>query len=184
MLQELKKRLTKKRYIHSLHVANLARELAERFGEDIDKAYLAGILHDCAKNIPYEDSIKLCEEFKIELNAVEKKNPVLVHAPLGAEIAKRDFGVLDLDIYNAIKNHTVGRSGMSKLEKIIYVSDVTEKSRSFDGVEKIREALLRDLDKAVLMSLEYSLRFNLKRGSLIHIGTIEAYNDIKIRREK
>lgn len=184
MTEELKNRLDEKRYLHSLGVANLATELAKRFGENPDKAYIAGILHDCAKNIPEDEAKKLCEEFKIELNEVEKRNPALIHAPLGAEIAKRDFGVLDTDIYNAIKNHTVGREGMSILEKIIYVADMAEESRSFYGVVDIREALLEDLDKAVLMALKFSLKFNLERGNLIHTATIDAYNDIKIRREE
>ena len=184
MTDELKKRLDERRYLHSLGVAKLAVELAKRFGENPDKAYTAGILHDCAKNIPEDKARKLCEEFKIELNEVEKRNPALIHAPLGAEIAKRDFGILDTDIYNAIKNHTVGRQRMSTLEKIIYVADMAEESRTFEGVLDIREALLKDLDEAVLMALAFSLKFNIDRGKLIHSGTIEAYNDIKIRREK
>ena len=183
MTDELKKRLDERRYLHSLGVAKLSVELAKRFGENSDKAYTAGILHDCAKNIHVDVAKKLCEEFKIELNEVEKRNPALIHAPLGAEIAKRDFGILDTDIYNAIKNHTVGRCGMTLLEKIIYVADIAEESRTFDGVADIREALVRDLDEAVLIALVFSLKFNIDRGKLIHPGTIDAYNDIKIRRE-
>lgn len=183
MIEELRKRLDEKRFLHSLGVAKLARETALRFNEDEKKAYIAGLLHDCAKNISFSDSLRLCEEFKIELNEIEKINPALIHAPLGAEIAKRDFKVLDFDIYNAIKNHTVARAGMSKLEKIIYVCDMAEESRNFDGVCEIRDKLFENLDEAVLLALKFSVMFNVQRDKLIHPATIDALNDIKIRRE-
>lgn len=184
MLEKLKKRLDSSRFVHSLEVAELSRELAKRFGENEEKAYTAGILHDCAKKIPNDEAITLCHEFGIKLNEVELKNPALIHAPLGAEIAKRDFEIEDTDIYNAIKYHTVAREGMSKLEKIVYVSDMAEPGRNFVGVEEIRKALKIDLDEGVLTALKFTLKFNIDRNKLVHPGTIEAWNDIKLKKEK
>lgn len=184
MLEELKKRLDSARFIHSLGVAELSKTLARRFGEDEEKAYTAGILHDCAKKIPNSEAIELCRELGIELNEIELKNPALIHAPLGAEIAKRDFGIEDIDIYNAIKYHTVGRAKMSKLEKIVYVSDMAETGRNFDGVDDIREKLKADLDEGVLTALKFTIKFNIDRDRLLHTGTIEAWNDLKLKKER
>lgn len=184
MIEDLKKRLDSSRFVHSMEVAELSRELARRFGADEEKAYLAGILHDCAKKISKEEGIKKCLEFGIELNEVELENPALIHAPLGAEIAKREFGVEDDDIYNAIKNHTVARAGMSKLEKIVYVADMAEPGRDFAGVAEIRKLLKENLDDAVLCALKFTLKFNIDREKLIHPGTIEAWNDIKLKKER
>ena len=99
----LKKHLTKERYQHTLGVAYTATAMAMKYNPDttnsdfIRKAELAGLLHDCAKNIPLESAIELCERFGIVLDDIEKKNPALIHAPLGAEVAKRDFGLNDED---------------------------------------------------------------------------------------
>ncbi len=184
MIEELKKRLDSARFVHSLEVAELSKELARRFGEDEEKAYLAGILHDCAKKIPNDEAIKKCMEFGIKLNEVELKNPALIHAPLGAEIAKREFGIKDSDIYNAIKNHTVARAGMSNLEKIVYVADMAEPGRDFEGVNEIRKLLKENLDDAVLCALKFTLKFNIDREKLVHPGTIDAWNDIKLKKER
>lgn len=183
MIEKLKGMLDEKRFLHSIGVAELAKEVAERFFVDCDKAYTAGILHDCAKNIPYEKAIRLCREYGIVLNMVEEKNPALIHAPLGAEVAKREFFIADEEILGAIKYHTVGCAGMSKLQKLIYVCDMAEASRNFDGVFHIRELLKINLDDAVLAALKFSMEFNLKKDKLIHPGTIDAWNDIKLLRE-
>lgn len=183
MIDKLKIKLDEKRFLHSIGVAELARETANLFLIDEDKAYTAGILHDCAKNIPYNESVRLCIEYGILLNAVELANPALLHAPLGAKVAKREFLIDDEDILNAIRYHTVGRAGMSKLEKLIYVCDMAEASRDFSGVSDIRKMLKINLDDAVLMALRFSIEFNLKKNKLIHSGTIDAWNDIKLSRE-
>ena len=184
MIDELRKRLDEKRFKHSLGVAKLAKELAGMYGEDEEKAYVAGILHDCAKNIPFESAIELCESFGIVLDDIEKKNPALIHAPLGAEVAKRDFGLNDEDAYNAIKYHTIGRVGMSNLEKIVYVADMAEENRNYAGVDEVREALNRSLDDGVLTALRFTVRYNMDRFKLLHPETLKVWNSILEDKEK
>lgn len=184
MIEQIKKRLDSARFIHSMEVAELSKKLAKQFGADEEKAYTAGILHDCAKKIPFDEAEALCKACGMELTEIELKNPALIHAPLGAELAKREFGIEDDDIYNAIKYHTTARAGMSILEKIVYVSDMAEPRRSFDGVEEIRSALKTDLDEGVLAALKFTVKFNIDRGRLLHPGAVSAWNDIKLKKEK
>lgn len=183
MIEKLKSMLDEKRFLHSMGVARLAKDTARRFGVDENRAYIAGVLHDCAKNIPEQEARRLCGHYGIRLNEVEEKNPALIHAPLGAYIARDEFKIDDEEILDAIRYHTVGRAKMTKLEKIIYVSDMAEESRDFQGVLDIREKLLKNLDDAVLAALKFSVEFNIKKDKLIHPGTIDAWNDIKITRE-
>ena len=183
MIEKLRSMLDEKRFLHSMGVAELAKDTARRFGADENKAYIAGVLHDCAKNILEQDARRLCGHYGILLNEVEEKNPALIHAPLGAFVARDEFKIADEQILDAIRYHTVGRKKMSKLEKIIYVADMAEPSRDFQGVLDIRQKLSHNLDDAVLAALKFSIEFNIKRDKLIHPGTIDAWNDIKITRE-
>ncbi len=182
MKDKLKEMLKPKRYRHSLGVAESAVMLAKRHGCDEEKAYIAGLLHDAAKNISKEDSLRLCYEYGIKLNEVERRNPSLLHAPLGVEVVKREFGINDIEILSAIKCHTVGKAGMSLLDKIIYVADMIEPSRDYPGVDHLRKTAMDDIDEATLEGLKSSIEVNLKKGALIHPDSIAAWNDILIRR--
>lgn len=184
MKERLKNMLSAERYQHSLEVCKLAVQLAKLHGEDEEKAYLAGLLHDCGRATPKARLLKRCEALEVFLDPLEKKCLPVVHAPLGAEIAKRDFGVTDDDIYQAIRYHTIARAGMSRLEKIIYLADMTEPAREFAGIEEIRRATREDLDRAMLLSLRKSMEFNLRKQVLIHPNTLEAWNDLIEKRQR
>ena len=126
----LELKLSKKRYIHSLNVADEARKLAEHYGYcDTDKAYLAGLLHDNAKRL--DNQVERSKELLAETDEIELRNPVLLHAKLGAETVKCFFGICDREIIEAIKWHTVGKKDMSLLEKIVFVADLVEENRTF-----------------------------------------------------
>lgn len=172
----LRKKLSQGRYIHSLGVADEAKRLAVIYGADVGKAYLAGLLHDCAKEV--DDPIKRCGEFSVPLDDVMKSNKGLIHGPLGAEVARREFGITDEEILGAIEFHTVGKPGMTLLEKIIYIADTTEKNRDFDGVSSLRKAVDSDLDKAILLSIERHLMILAKKRTTIHPNTILLWNDL------
>lgn len=172
----IKDLLTKKRYEHSMGVAVMAKELAERLGADPDKAYLAGVVHDIAKELNPSELYDYCERNGIEISQIEKNNPQLLHAPAGARML-RSYGICDDDIENAVRYHTVGREGMSLLERIIYLADMLEPSRSFEGVEELRELCDKDFEAAFLMTLRRSIEWNLEKGCLIHEGTLKAWND-------
>ena len=166
--EEMEKVLEPKRFLHTLGVAKTAVAMAEEFGEDIEKAYVAGILHDCAKNIPTDEMFRLCEENNVELDEFERTHPVLVHAKLGAYLAKAKYGVEDEDIINAIMWHTLGRCEMSKLEKIVFVADMAEEGRTFIWAELLRLEAFRNLDRAMLMSMDETIKYNEKKGFEVH----------------
>jgi len=168
IIGRLKNVLSEKRYIHTLNVAELAVKLAAVHGADGEKALLAGLLHDCAKCLTDAEMKKLCKEYGIKADKIHKENINLIHSFVGAEIAKRKYGVRDGDVLNAIRYHTTGRGGMSLLEKIICVADYTEPGREFhDGLDEIRETAYNNLDKALYMCIESAVGYNIKKGKPI-----------------
>lgn len=163
-----------KRYKHSLRVAKLAQELAEIHGADKDKAYIAGLIHDCAK---YNEE-NYIDKLKIDITSYKissTKDPVL-HSFLGAEVAKKVYNIFDEDILSAIKYHTTGKLKMTKLEKIIFIADAIEPKRDFEGIDEIRQASKKDLDLAMLMLLDSNIIFLISKKALINPLSFEARN--------
>lgn len=174
--KSLKKELDKDRYEHTINVMHTAAALAMAHGEDIDRAMLAGLLHDCAKCIPNEIKLALCKENKIELTKYEK-NPYLIHAKLGAFLAKRDYGVEDEDVCHAIAVHTTGAPNMNLLDKIIYVADYIEPNRyKAKGLTEIRRLAFSDIDVAVQRILADTLEYLKSCNSIIDPTTQKAYD--------
>lgn len=165
--------LTPKRYIHTLGVAQESLQLAKRYGIDPDKAYMAGLLHDCAKCLTDEEKLELCEKYELELDDILKSQPDLTHSFLGAKIAEKEYGIKDKEILNAISYHTTGRPNMSMLEKIIFIADYIEPNRDyFEGLAKARELAYKNIDEAVIYALESTIKYNKSKKRLIHpLGT-------------
>ena len=163
---KLKTMLTPQRFLHSLGVRDMAKELAKIHSADIEKAEIAGLLHDNAKNM--DDILSRCADLEVELDEAERKNPALIHAKLGAETAKCIFGITDREVINAIRWHTVGRPEMSLLEKIVFVADLTERGRSFPDADKIRKIAKEDIDRAVFECVKATVEVNKRRGQAIH----------------
>ena len=138
MTAKLKDSLLEKRFVHSVGVMHTAVALAKRYGVDEHKAAVAGLLHDCAKNFSRDDMLALCEKYGIQLDEVMKSATGLIHGLLGAEVAKREYGIDDDEIYDAIYYHTVGKPEMNLLTQIIYIADGIEPNRHYDGVDIIR----------------------------------------------
>lgn len=176
--QKLKKALPEKRFIHSLGVAEEALRLAVLYGADTGKAYTAGLLHDCAKGIAADRQLEECDRRGLELDEWTRKCPPVIHGFLGAVIAEEEYGITDKEILNAIKYHTVGKAGMTLLDKIIYIADMTEINRDFDGVEKLRKAVEKNIDKAIMISIKQQLELNIARRSIIHPNIICLWNDL------
>ncbi|MBQ1264435.1 MAG: nicotinate (nicotinamide) nucleotide adenylyltransferase [Oscillospiraceae bacterium] len=152
-----------KRVNHADGCSQLAAELAEMYCADRTDAMRAGILHDITKALTTEQHLMICERYAVALTDDEKKYPKLLHAPTGAAIAKHIFGENDA-VCTAIRWHTTGRANMSLLEKIVYIADYAEPNRTFEGVERLRYILKRDLDAAVLMGLEMSIQSLVQRN--------------------
>jgi len=169
----LKTRLQEKRYIHSLNVMDMAVRLAKLNNVNEEDAKFAGLLHDCAKNYSGEDLINYCLENNIEVDDIKRSSPGMLHAEVGADIAKKEFGANE-NVVQAIKYHTLANSVMSKLDKIIYVSDLIEEGRELEGVDEIREIALNDLDEGYIESLKYCIDNVKERGKEIHPQSMEA----------
>lgn len=165
--------LTEKRVAHVLGCENEAVSLANRWGEDPERAAVAGILHDITKKLSAEEQLKLCEKYGIINDAAEVANPKLLHAKTGAAFARELFGIED-DIYGAIRWHTTGKPDMTLLEKIIYLADFVEPTRNFPGVEELRELCFEDIDAAMAKGLEMSLEFIRSGGAEPYKDSVEA----------
>lgn len=152
-----------KRLAHSIGTMGYAVELAAIWGADGKKARTAGLLHDCAK-LGDEAALRLAKEYGYTPNAEEQRAPGLLHGPLGAIRAQREFGIADEEITNAIGCHVFGRLNMTQLDKILYVADKAEYTRAYNGVDRLRERAESDLDGAVLMTMDNSIGNLLARG--------------------
>ncbi len=178
-MKKLQNDLKAERYIHSIGVMETAQKLAKRFGVDEQKAKIAGILHDCAKNIGVSQSYAMCDMFSIKLDDVSKKSYKLVHQYLGAKLAETEFGITDEEILSAIRFHTTARANMSQIEKVIYLADFIEPNRDkepFDGLSKLRLLCEKDIDEAMLFALDFSIESVVSRKLLLHIDTALARN--------
>jgi predicted HD superfamily hydrolase involved in NAD metabolism len=171
----LRRMISHRRYIHSLGVENTAAELALRYGLDVNQAALAGLLHDCGKDLRKEvrgDLEYLLGEYRGE------KSDALYHAPLGADIAQQIFGIDDPEILSAIKKHTLGGPGMTDLEKIVYLADFFEPGRRYPGMMAIKEATMVSLDNGLLEAARQTIRHLLDKQVPIQLDVVEMYNEI------
>lgn len=178
MKDMLKKHLDRERYMHSIEVMNLSAKLADKYGVDVYKAKVAGLLHDCAKCLPYDRMVEKSIKYNADIDGLMLEGGVLLHGPVGEKIARYVFGVDDFDVLMAIKYHSTGRKDMTTLDKIIYIADYIEPERVFDGIDEIRRMVEVDLDRAVLMAIDNTIRYILSKDELIHPYTIDARNDI------
>ena len=149
--KKLAKKLKKDRFEHTIGVMYTAASLAMCYGEDVEKALTAGLLHDCAKYCSSEEQIILCQKHGVELTGSELEMPALIHAKLGAYFARHKYKIRDQAILDAIRYHTTGRPEMTMLEKII------------PGLQEIRSLVFQDIDQAVYLSARRTVRY-LKDG--------------------
>lgn len=168
----LKNALTDKRYKHSISVAETAKKLAIQYEVDLEKAYLAGLLHDIAKEKSVEEMIRFIELEGIVVR--DKATNAVLHAPASVYLCKTIMHIEDEDILNACRYHTTGRAGMSLLEKIIFLADYIEPLRVFPGVEKVREIANRNLDLALVQALGATINKLKVTNKLIDQDSLEA----------
>lgn len=175
----LTKSIGRKRLNHSLNVVDTAVELAKSYNVSVHKTQIAAVLHDCGR---LENNKILKEELKkygLILDADSFNNYNLIHAILGRYIAYEVYGVTDFDILNSIRYHTTGRINMSILEKIIYLSDAIEPLRKYEDVDYIRKISKSDINQALILSLESTLKYLNNFNMTIHLNTINCLNWLK-----
>ena len=181
ILNWLKENLNEKRYIHTLGTAQCAKELAEKFNLNPDKAYLAGLLHDCAKCFSNEKLLEIIHEH-VNVEECEMLNYKTLHAPVSAYIAEKEFNIKDEEVLSAIRWHTLGKLDMTDFEKIVFISDKIEpNTRDEEYSAKIRALLEEEngINKALLKCYKETIKSLVKRDLKICLLTIEIYNKLQ-----
>ncbi|PIO83222.1 HD domain-containing protein [Loigolactobacillus backii] len=175
LLERIKAQLSDGRFQHVLRVEQTALDLAERYGGDKQRAGLAGLVHDYAKQRPDEEYKALIrtEGFDPELLAY---NNGIWHGVVGAFIIERELGIHDEQILNAVRRHTIGSDNMTRLDKIIFVADFIEPGRDFPGIEAARQAAATSLDAGVAFEIKQTLNYLLSTNKKIYPKTIATYN--------
>ncbi|NLK21526.1 MAG: HD domain-containing protein [Epulopiscium sp.] len=183
--QKLQSALSPKRYKHTLGVVQVSQELGSIYGMDKEKIFLSALLHDCAKDMPVNTKARLCKEYHIPLDSFMRDDIELCHSFLGAEIAKREYNILDREILDAIRYHTTGRAHMTKLEKIIYLADYIEPNReNFEGLETVRRLSYENLDKAVIFALINTIEYIKNNKKTLHPLTLQALDYLTSKKEE
>ena len=162
----VRSRLSDKRYEHTINVKKMAVKLAKHYGADEEQAALAALLHDAAKEIS-----------KDEMGGEARPTPVW-HGVCASILARTEWGVTDEAVLSAIACHTAGKPGMTQLDKILYLADMTSAERDWPGVEKLRKLELKDLDAAMLAALKQTNDFVLSQGKPLDPMSKAAYEDI------
>ena len=174
----VKGRLSEKRYQHTLNVKKMAVKLARRYGVNEEKAALAALLHDAAKEIPKEEMKAWMAQYPQYAEGGESRPVPVWHGVCAAILARTEWGVTDEAVLSAIACHTAGKPGMTKLDKIVYLADMTSKERDWPGVNKLRKLEMKDLDAAMLAALKQANDFVLSQGKPLDPMSKAAYDDI------
>lgn len=179
---EMKNVLSPERFEHTLGVMDTAKELAKKYGIELRKAEIAGLLHDCAKCYPFDTQLMMCDKYDVVLTELERTHTELIHSKLGAVLAKVKYGIYDKDILESIKNHTTGRPGMSMLEKIVFVADYIEPNRyKAKNLPEIRKLAYENIDTALIRILEDTLQYLKDKSDIIDECTEQTLNYYKLQ---
>lgn len=176
-----KKRLSAKRYQHTLNVRRMAVKLAKRWGADPEKAALAALLHDTAKELPREEMLQILNDNAIMAeNAQNRPSPVW-HGICAAILAQTQWGVEDEEVLSAIRCHTTGRPGMSLLDEIVFLADMTSAERDYPEVDYLRKLEKKDIHQAMREALEMNLHWLEESGKPVDEETRAALEDLRQR---
>jgi len=166
------KPLKEKRMNHCVSVAKLCYDLAIAHGADPMKAYLCGIFHDIAREIPKTDMVTLAKERGIRVGKEEEAEPLLLHGELAAAVMEENYNITDEEILDAVRCHTVGREYMTLLDKILFLADKTEPLRSYEGVAELRAKAFTDIDGALLEAVNGEMDYCGIQGYPVHPNTL------------
>lgn len=172
----IRERLDDYRFHHSMCVAEKAVELANLYGADTEKAYVAGLLHDVCKNLKDEEQLQFFTSSAIMLTDAQRVSPKVWHAMSGAYYVENIIGIDDEEIISAVRYHTTGKADMSLLEKVIYIADFTSSDRTYPDVDVLREIVNKDLDGGIIYALRHTIVSLANKNMVIQPETLEAYN--------
>ena len=174
-----RKRLGDKRYRHTLNVEKMAVKLAKRYGADCDQAALAALLHDTAKEMPTADQLALLRAHPDLAGNTENRPTPIWHGVCAAILARTQWGVTDEAVLSAVACHTAGKPGMTLLDKILFMADMTSEERDFDGVEELRKLEMEDIDKAMYKALDDSMTFVKQNNKPLDPMSAAAWEDFR-----
>ena len=174
----VRSRLSDKRYEHTINVKKMAVKLAKHYGTDPEQAALAALLHDAAKELPKDEMRAIMQAYPQYAQGGEARPTPVWHGICAAILARTEWGVTDEAVLSAIACHTAGKAGMTQLDKILYLADMTSAERDWPGVEKLRKLELKDLDAAMLAALKQTNDFVLSQGKPLDPMSKAAYEDI------
>ncbi len=178
IIERLPKYETQKRIEHSIRVKETALQLYKLWGGNKQVLVYAALLHDIARDLPIEKLIEIAEKNGYRIDKIEAENPIILHAPIGAIIAEKDFGITDKNILNCIKYHTTGRASITLNEAIIYLADFIEPGRDFEDAKKVRKIAFADLKEAVIQETILNVAYLMNARVPIHPKTIEMFNSL------
>ena len=178
ILEYLEQNLSKKRLKHSIGVSKAAEELALNYSSDSEKAKLAGLIHDCAREKSMAELLELTKESGFSFDAMTAEMRELLHGYAAVSICKKEFSIKDEDILSAVAYHTTGKEDMTTFEKIVFLADFIEPSRYFPGVVSLRKLAFENLDEALLYAFDSTIKYIISKKGLIHKNTIDARNCI------
>lgn len=175
LMEKIQMRMSEKRFLHVLRVEEMAVTLAKKYDVSVEKASIAALAHDYAKERPDKEmaDIILAQDFDKEL--LPYGNPIW-HGIVGAYLVEKELGIHDLEILQAIRLHTTGAKNMTPLDKVIYVADYVETGRDFPGVETARSLALTDLDQAVGYEAKHTLLHLIESNAKVFPKSLETYN--------
>jgi len=174
---KIKEVLKEERYVHSINTAKMAVDLAKIYNVSENVAYIAGLLHDYAKEHNGKELLHFADIYGVEIDEYQAKQPKILHGPIGAEMVKEEFKIFDEDILNSIRYHTTGRKNMSMLEKIIYLSDYLEEGRDHGyHLIHLRKLVFNDINKTLLIVIDKTLKYLIDNNKIIQRNSIEARN--------
>ncbi len=161
---------------HSERVVETALSLYKVWGGNKDVLLYAGFLHDVARDLPFPELFRIAEENGYIPDEIEAKNPVLLHAPVGAILVRNELGIKDVNILNCIKYHTTGRKGITLNEALIYLADFIEPGRNFSDASYVRNIAFKNLKEALLEETRLNVDYLMKAKKPVHPRTIEMFN--------
>jgi predicted HD superfamily hydrolase involved in NAD metabolism len=166
-------RLSEGRFDHTSRVADTAADLARVHGLDEDRARLSALIHDAARETGREEFLNLAQEWNLPVGEPERQSPKLLHGPVAAEVARRELGVDDEEVLEAVRAHTTGKPGMGPLALVLYVADKIEPARDYPSVERLRRLAQEDLHMAATESLRRAIAHNEERDKAIHPASLK-----------
>ncbi len=176
MIEKVQNKMNTARFTHTMGTVKAAEELSKILGADTHKAYIAALLHDCAKQMPFEEQIEYASKYAYTLDEITIKSKPILHAPIGALVAKHEFGIDDEEILNAIRYHTTGRQNMTLLDEIVFTADLIEENRNYEHVDELRDMVKRDFNKGLVLAFDRVIGFVIAKGTLLHPDTVYARN--------